>query len=77
MVKSTLQNLPNYAIILFGNLIKFVDRMEKIQRDFLWSGLKDNKRYHLVAWDNVYLPKCFGGLGMRKIRHLNNALLEK
>lgn len=37
MVKSTLQNLPTYALSLFGILVKYVDRMEKIQRDFLWT----------------------------------------
>ena len=77
LVKSTLQNLPTYALSLFGILVKHANRMEKIQREFLWIGVEENKRYHLVSWDNVYLPKCYGGLGIRKIRHLNNALLDK
>ena len=49
--------------------------MEKIQRDFLWTGTQDHKRYHLVAWDLVCLPKGHGGLGIRKVTHLNHALL--
>ena len=66
-----------YALSLFGILVKFVDKMEKIQRDFLWSGLEEHKRYPLVAWDNVFLPKIYGGLGIRKLKHLNEALLAK
>ena len=66
-----------YALSLFGILVKFVEKMEKIQRDFLWIGLEGRKRYPLVAWDNVCLQKCYGGLGIRKLTHLNKALLEK
>ena len=77
LVKSTLQNLLMYALSLFGIPVKFVEKMEKIQRDFLWSGLEGWKRHPLVAWDNVCLPKCYGGLGIRKLKHLNMALLAK
>ena len=49
LVKSTLQNLLTYALSIFGILIKHVDRMEKIQREFLWTGGEENKIYHLVA----------------------------
>ena len=77
MVKSILQNLLTYALSLFKIPVKHADRMEKIQRDFLWIGVEENKTYHLVAWDHVCLPKWHRGLGFRKIRHLNNALLAK
>ncbi len=77
LVKSTLQNLPIYALSLFGILVKFADKMEKIQRDFLWTRLEGKKRYPLVAWEKVYLPKRYGGLGIRKLTHLNKVLLAK
>ena len=77
LLKSTLINLPTYALSLFGILVKHANKMEKICRAFLWIGVEENKRYHLVAWDNAYLPKWYGGLGIRKMRHLNNALLGK
>ena len=51
--------------------------MERIQRDFLWIGTEDHKRYHLVSWDLFCLPKGQGGLGIRKVTHLNKALLAK
>jgi hypothetical protein len=51
--------------------------MERIQRDFLWTGTKDQKRYPLVAWEKVCLPKKLGGLGIRNLKHLNSALQAK
>ena len=64
-----------YALILFGILVKFIEKIEKIQRDFLWSSLEGQKIYPFVAWDNVYLPKCYGALGIRKLKHLNMTLV--
>ena len=43
----------------------------------MWINIEENKIYHLVSWDNAFLPKCYGGLGITKIGHLNNALLGK
>ncbi len=77
LVKSILQNFPIYALSLFTILKKYVKRMEKIQRDSLWMGTKRNKRYPLVPWDKVFLPKKNGGLGIRKLTHINKAHLQQ
>ena len=52
-------------------------RIEKIQRDFLFlgGGLNDETKMHLVEWDKVCSPMDEGGLGIRNIRKLNQALL--
>jgi hypothetical protein len=52
-------------------------RIEKIQRDFLWGGLNDEGKMHLVEWDKVCSPLDEGGLGIRDIRRFNQALLGK
>jgi hypothetical protein len=56
-------------------------RIEKIQRDFLWGGggggLNDEAKLHLVDWDTVCTPISKGGLGIRKVRKFNQALLGK
>jgi hypothetical protein len=77
LVKSYLQNVPLYALSIFHIPSKFADKMERIQWDFLWIGQEGRKRYPLVAWDKVCLPKCNGGLGIRKLSHVNKALLAK
>jgi hypothetical protein len=77
LVKSCLQNVPLYSLSIFQIPSKFAEKMERIQQDFLWLGQEGRKRYPLVAWDKVYLPKCNGGLGIRKLPHVNKALLAK
>ena len=37
-------------------------KIERLQRDFLWSGVGEGKRDHLVCWDVVCNPKAKGGL---------------
>ena len=52
-------------------------RIERLQRDFLWSGVGEGKRDHLVSWDVVCNPKTKGGLGFRRISLWNSVLLGK
>jgi hypothetical protein len=55
-----------------------VDKLEKIQRNFLWSARGSEKnRLSLVSWDTICKPKSRGGLGVRRISNLNNILLTK
>ena len=48
-----------------------------LQRDFLWSDLGDDPKFHLVDWSTVCTPLSFGGLGIRNLRTFNVALLGK
>lgn len=50
---------------------------EKLQRDFLWRGLREKSNFHLVKWDKLCWPCQNGGLTIRKIRLFNEALLGK
>ena len=51
--------------------------IEKFQRDFLWGGLSEEFKYHLVSWDKVCSPIFEGGLGIKNLRVFNRALLGK
>ena len=51
--------------------------IEKIPRDFLWGGLNDEVKMHLVEWDKVCSPMDEGRLEIRNIRRFNQALLGK
>lgn len=55
LVKSTLQNLPTYALNLFTILAKAIEAMERIQRRFLWFGAEDHKCIPLNASEK-YMP---------------------
>ena len=73
LLKSTLSSLPTYFLSLFTIPTHVANRIEKLQRDFLWGDSKT----HLVGWDKVCAPIANGGLGIRKLTTFNKALLGK
>lgn len=44
LLKSSLQNLPMYLLFLFKVPREISERIEQIQRRFLWSGMGDKNR---------------------------------
>jgi hypothetical protein len=77
LIKSTLSNMPTYMLSLFPIPAYVAKRIKKIQRDFLWGGMNDDFKFHLVEWDKVCSPIDEGGLGIRNLRRFNQALLGK
>jgi hypothetical protein len=77
LIKSTLANIPTYYMSLFKIPVKVANRIEKLQRDFLWGGVGEEFKYHLVRWSKVCSPLSEGGLGLRKLVDFNRALLGK
>ena len=69
--------MPCYFLSLFKIPASVAAKIERLQRDFLWSGVGEGKRDHLVSWDAVCKPKTKGGLGFGKISVRNVALLGK
>ncbi len=53
LIKITLSNFPTYFLSLFPISVGVARRLEKIQRDFLWSGLGEEFKYHLVSWPKI------------------------
>uniref|UniRef100_A0A2N9EHM0 Reverse transcriptase domain-containing protein n=1 Tax=Fagus sylvatica TaxID=28930 RepID=A0A2N9EHM0_FAGSY len=54
LIKSTLSSIPTYLLSLFPMPTSVVLRIEKLQRDFLWGGLGDEKCFHLIRWDKRF-----------------------
>jgi hypothetical protein len=77
LIKSTLSNLPTYFLSLFPILASVAYRIEKLQQDFLWGGIGDEFKYHLVSQAKVWFPISEGGLGICNLRMFNRALLGK
>ena len=46
-------------------------------RDFLWPNNGSTKGLHWVKWGDVCLPKQQGGLGIRPLCEMNDALKSK
>ncbi|RVW48807.1 putative ribonuclease H protein [Vitis vinifera] len=77
LIQSCLTHMPCYFLSLFKIPSSVARKIERMQRDFLWSGIGEGKRDHLVNWDIVCKPKSRGGLGFGKISIRNVALLGK
>ena len=58
-------------------LASVANRIARLQRDFLWGGLGDESKFHLVNWSTVCTLLSSGGLGIRNLRTFNVALLGK
>ncbi|KAL0011247.1 hypothetical protein SO802_006355 [Lithocarpus litseifolius] len=77
LLKSTLSSLPTYYLSLFTIPVAVADKLECIQRKFLWWSSEECFKHSLVAWEKVCSPLEMGGLGVRKLVHFNQALLGK
>jgi hypothetical protein len=75
--KSSLTNLPTYHLSLFPISRSVAVCIEKLQRDFLWGGIGEEFKYHLVSWLKVCTPISKGGLGIRNLLMFNRTLLGK
>jgi len=54
-----------------------VERLEGIQRRFLWGGGLEQNKIAWIKWETVCLPKEKGGLGIKDINSFNLALPGK
>ena len=77
LIKSTLSNLATYFLSLSPILATVANRIEKFQRNFLWGGLGDEPKFHLVQWANACTPLSLGGSRIRKVRLFTETLLRK
>ena len=77
LIHFCLTHMLSYFLSLFKIPASVATKIERLQRDFLWSGVGEGKRDHLVSWDVVCNPKAKGELGFGKISLKNLALLGK
>jgi hypothetical protein len=77
LIKSTLSNLPTHFLSLFPISASVANCIEKFHLDFLWGGLGEEFKYHLVSWSKVCSTNFEGGLGIQNLRIFNRALLGK
>ena len=73
MLKSILSSPPTYFLSPFTILTHVANKVERLQRDFLWGDSKT----HLLGWGKVCMRIANGGLGIRKLTTFNKAPLGK
>ena len=51
--------------------------IERCMRNFLWTGSISKKKLVTVPWNFTYLPVKEGGIGIKQLKILNEAMLSK
>jgi hypothetical protein len=75
--KSVIEAIPIYPMMTTAIPKACLYEIQKIQRGFIWGDEEGSRKYHAVSWDNVTKPKALGGLGIRRLVHMNTACLMK
>ncbi|XP_024158077.2 uncharacterized protein LOC112165700 [Rosa chinensis] len=77
LVNSVTSSIPIYTMQTAKLPMSLCDKLDKLNRDFIWGDTTDRKKIHLVSWDVVCQPKQLGGLGIKKTEVMNQAMLAK
>ena len=78
LICSVAQSIPNYSMSTFSIPKKVCDNLDSLSRRFWWNPKKSEGHFLAWrAWDKLCYPKSRGGLGFKKAKDFNNALLAK
>ncbi|KAF8390326.1 hypothetical protein HHK36_024851 [Tetracentron sinense] len=77
LIQSTLRSLPTYYLSLITLPRSVAVTLTRLQRNFLWHGKGDKRKYHLVDWAQICKPLAAGGLNLAPLSVVNKALLGK
>ena len=77
LTKSVLSSIPVHTMSTIMLPQSTLDRLDRLARNFPWGSSSDRRKLHLVAWDKVCQQKNEGGLGIRRSKKMNKALIAK
>ena len=77
LTNSSLSSIPTYLMGIYLLHEGTHKAMDTIRSSFFWRGDSDRAKYHMIKWENVCLPKDFGGLGIINTWVMNESLLLK
>ena len=77
LINAVLTALPLFYLSFFRAPSVVINRLSAIQRQFLWGGNREGKKIAWISWSQCYASRDMGGLGIKDIKILNNALLIK
>ena len=77
LIKSVVATIPNYVMQGAALPTHVCEKLDKINRDFLWGSSPEKRKMHLVGWSKIIKSKEEGGLGIQAARAKNIALLAK
>jgi hypothetical protein len=77
LAKSVIEAIPIYPMMSMLLPKSCLDEIQKLQRGFIWGDNENGRKYHDVGWNNVSQSKENGGLGIRRLRLMNEACIMK
>lgn len=78
LLKMVAQSLPSHAMSIFILPMQTCTDMERIMTKFWWkSSTKKDRSITWMCWDRMCRKKSQGGMGFRKLRDFNIALVGK
>ncbi|XVF49153.1 hypothetical protein PTKIN_Ptkin03bG0245600 [Pterospermum kingtungense] len=77
LIKSVLGSLPIFFMSLFQIPCSVKEKLDAIQRRFLWGGNQSTRKVNWVRWEQVCKNKDHDGLGIIDLSLKNRALLNK
>ncbi|XP_019435061.1 PREDICTED: uncharacterized protein LOC109341583 [Lupinus angustifolius] len=77
LINSILSSIPIYMLSLYKAPKAVIQKIESMQKTFLWGNKRGGKSIAWVSWVNVCKPKNLGGLGDKNFSLFNDSLLVK
>jgi hypothetical protein len=77
LTNSSLSSMSTYLMGMYLLHEGIHAQMDAVRSKFFWRGDIDKFKYHMIKWENVCLPRDFGGAGVINTRHFNEALILK
>jgi hypothetical protein len=77
LINISLFYVPLYTLSFYSPHKSVIKRMDLFWKRILWQGGKSTKKYHLVDWKIVCLPKDVGGSCVLDLKCMNWSLLAK
>ncbi|GLT78221.1 hypothetical protein SLA2020_497620 [Shorea laevis] len=77
LIQAVTSSIPIYTMQTVLLLSSICSEIDSLNRKFLWAADMQSNKPHLVNWNDVCLPKKYGGLGLKSARDRNKALIAK
>lgn len=77
LIKAMAQAIPTYTMSCFKIPDKLYDELTSLIRSFWWGQCKDERKMAWISWEKLCTPKACGGMGFKKLKQINLAMLAK
>eukprot|EP00253_Pinus_taeda_P004449 PITA_04449 len=77
LIKAVLHSMPLYLFSILAAPKWVLKEIKNLQCNFLWGSSGQNRKWALVKWDKVCLPKKAGGIGLRDPKNINREMGAK